>query len=176
MSSTMARIILRRFWACASWSEVNFSFEGRNPKRTRGLVRLSEDELEQGAVSPVYVEAHMHRKYPDTPAFKKVLKSIWHQVSTASEVFAVGKVLEDGTVKGGTGWAVELAKHWHKPVHVFDQDQAKWFCWREKAWQPCEPPRISSRRFTGTGTRELNEAGVQAIRGLFERSFDAPKS
>ena len=26
----------------------------------------------------------------------------------------------DGTVHGGTGWSVELAKRWYKPIWVFD--------------------------------------------------------
>jgi len=162
------------FGECAeAWglSEINFTFEGRNPERKRGLVRLSAEELEQGAVSPVYVVAHMHRSYPDTPLFRKTLKSIWHQVATAGEVFAVGTLLEDETVKGGTGWAVELAKHWHKPLFVFDQGNGKWFAWRDKSWQACEKPTISQRRFCGTGTRDLNDAGKEAIRDLFERSY-----
>ncbi len=162
------------FGECAEgWglSEINFTFEGRNPERKRGQVRLTSEELELGAVSPVYVVAQMHRSYPDTPLFKKTLKSIWHQVATAGQVFAVGSILEDETVKGGTGWAVELAKHWHKPLFVFDQGKSLWFAWRDKSWQACEAPTITHRRFCGTGTRELNDAGKEAIRALFERSY-----
>lgn len=162
------------FGECAEkWglSEQNFTFEGSKTARDRGVIRLTAEELEHGAVSPVYIEAHMHRKYPDTPLFQKTLRSIWHQVSTAAEVFAIGTILDDQTVKGGTGWAVELAKHWHKPVHVFDQEKTCWFTWDGSSWQDCEPPTIANRRFSGTGTRELNDAGKKAIVDLFERSF-----
>jgi KaiC/GvpD/RAD55 family RecA-like ATPase len=162
------------FGACAErWglAELNFSFEGRSPTRTRGVVRLTEEELAEGAVSSRYLEAHMHRSYPQTPLFQKTLQTIWHQVNTASEVFSVGTILEDNTVKGGTGWAAELARHWKKPVHVFDQERKGWYHWDGHDWVEEAPPKIQGRRFTGTGTRFLSEDGLVAIQGLFERSF-----
>ena len=152
--------------------ELNFTFEGRTPKRTRGLVRLTQEELEQGAVSAIYVEAHMHRKYPSTEIFRKTLQSIWHHVSTAREVFAVGWIQDDKTVKGGTGWAVELARVWHKPIFVFDQAKKAWFYWDDHDWAPTDAPKITERRFAGAGTRDLDEGGRTAIRELFARSFE----
>ena len=163
-----------QFGQCAErWGlmELNFSFDGRTPKRTRGLVRLTPEELDQGAVSAVYMKAHMHRTYPETPLFQKTLQSIWHQVNTAQEVFSVGVILADKTVKGGTGWAAELARVWHKPVYVFDQERQGWFTWNRDDWVPAGGPTISARRFTGTGTRHLTDAGRAAIVELFERSF-----
>jgi peptidoglycan/xylan/chitin deacetylase (PgdA/CDA1 family) len=162
------------FGACAeSWgiTELNFTFEGRDPERSRGLVVLTEEELAQGAVSQVYLQSKMHRTYPDSAQFRRMLQTIWHQVNTAAEVFAVGVVQEDGTVRGGTGWAVELARHWRKPVWVYDQDKGAWLRWDNGAWSDAGEPTISERRFCGTGTRELNDGGRGAIRDLFRRSF-----
>jgi hypothetical protein len=162
------------FGACAErWgmSEINFTFAGRACARTRGLVTLSDAELGEGGVSRVYIEAQMHRRYPSTPEFRKTLQSIWHQVTTAGEVFAVGVIQPDDTMRGGTGWAVELGRHWQKRVHVFDQERASWFAWRADAWVAEAAPVIRRSRFTGTGTRRLTEAGRAAIRELFERSF-----
>jgi hypothetical protein len=163
------------FGACAErWGlqEVNFTFDGRGPiARRRGLVKLSEDELRLGDVSGAYLRAHMHRSYPDTKVFRRVLQAIWHQVSTAGEVFSVGTILPDKTAHGGTGWAVELARHWGKPVHVFDQDRNRWFAWDGREWVEEPPPSITRGRFAGTGTRSLSEDGREAIRALFERSF-----
>ena len=163
------------FGACAErWGlhEINYTFKGRKaPARTRGLTLLSDDELGRGAVSERYVEAHLHRKFPSTPTFQRLLRSIWHQVNTAGQVFVVGKVLPDGTVKGGTGWAAELAKHLEKSLHVFDQDTEKWVTWQHGGWVPEPGPTINARRFTGTGTRFLSETGRAAVEALFERSF-----
>ncbi len=162
------------FGTCAeTWglTELNFSFDGRAPERSRGLVHLTEDELAQGAVSQVYLQSKMHRAYPETSSFRKVLQTIWHQVSTAGQVFAVGVLQPDATVRGGTGWAVELARHWRKPVFVYDQERKSWFAWRETEWVQIDPPVVSERRFCGTGTRDLSDDGRRAIRELYERSF-----
>jgi hypothetical protein len=167
------------FGVCAErWglAEENFSFVGRGSVRGRGLVELSDEELQQGDVSSAYLKAHMHRTYPDTPLFKKVLQSIWHQVNTAGEVFHIGQLQDDLTVRGGTGWAVELAKHWGKPVHVFDQEKKGWFLWKDGAWAPESAPTITRERFTGTGTRFLNDEGKAAVVSLFERSFGPAKA
>ena len=167
------------FGACAErWGvqEVNFTFGGRHEiARTRGLVELSEDELRVGEVSAAYVKAHMHRAFSE-PALRRVLQTIWHQVSTAGEVFSVGAVNPDETAHGGTGWAVELARHWGKPVHLFDQERKRWFRWDERGWVAEAPPVITRERFAGAGTRSLSDDGRAAIRALFERSFGAPRA
>jgi hypothetical protein len=163
------------FGACAvRWGmrEENYSFEGHQVSRSRGLRLLSDAELRDGDVSLAYVSATMHRTYHQNPAIRKVLQSIWHQVRSAEEVFIVGTIQRDDTVKGGTGWAAELARHQQKPVHVYDQERRSWFTWSTTArtWQPSKPT-IEHTRFTGTGTRTLTDEGRSAIVDLFQRSF-----
>ena len=164
------------FGACAQeWGcmERNYSFAGREVQRERGVVLLSEAELKQGEVSRAYIENKLKRSFPQTEMFSKMLQSIWHQVVTSKQVFAIGQILDDGTVKGGTGWATELAKHFAKPLFVFDQEKKSWFAWRDGAWVQEQQPKIRHNRFTGTGTRFLSDDGRAAIRGLFEASFGA---
>lgn len=151
--------------------EVNFTFEGHRDARTRGLRVLTHEELRQGDVSLAYVSRLMHRQYKDTPLFRKVLQSIWHQVNQGQEIFVVGKILDDGTVKGGTGWGAEFAKLCNKPLYVFDQPRGDWFHWDGEDWSQTTP-RITHPHFAGTGTRFLEDAGRAAIDSLFERSFD----
>jgi hypothetical protein len=168
------------FGACAErWGvqEVNFTFGGRHElARTRGLVELSEDELEVGEVSAAYLKAHLHRTWADSAELRRVLQAIWHQVSSVGEVFSVGAVNPDKTAHGGTGWAVELARHWGKPVHLFDQDRKGWFRWDERDWIAEAPPAITRARFAGAGTRSLSDDGRAAIRALFERTFGPPRA
>jgi hypothetical protein len=153
--------------------EVTFSFEGNEPARTRGLIDLTDEELERGGVHETYIHSQLHRSFPKTPRFQRLLKSIWHQVATAGEVFVVGEIQPDGTVKGGTGWGAELARHFRKPLYVFDQLKGAWFLWKDGAWEETSPPRIQRTRFCGTGTRHLSESGRKAIAELFERSFES---
>ena len=151
--------------------EVTFSFPGRAVSRQRGLVELSEAELTLGDVSDGYLRRHLPRSYREDPAFRRVIQTIWHQVVGAGQLFVVGTILGDGTVAGGTGWAVELARRWRKDVHVFDQGTSAWFSWRDGSWQRVAMLTISARRFAGTGTQELTDAGRKAIHDLFAATF-----
>jgi len=152
-------------------AERNFSFAGRQTSRQRGLVVLEPGELALGDVSFAYLRARMKRDFEPSQRFRKVLQSIWHQVNPAGEVFCVGVVQKGGTVKGGTGWAVELAKKQNKPIWVYDQQLNTWYEWFGHDWRACDPPLISHYRFCGTGTRHLTEHGREAIEELFARSF-----
>ncbi len=153
--------------------EVNFTFEGHNDARQRGIRVLTHAELRRGDVSLAYVSRLMTRKYPDTPLFKKVLQSIWHQVNSGQEIYVVGKILGNGTVKGGTGWGAEFAKLCDKPLFVFDQERNGWCRWSRDRWEPLADPAIGHQHFTGTGTRFLADNGRAAIEGLFARTFAA---
>jgi hypothetical protein len=152
-------------------AEINFSYPGRETLRRRGVVELSDEELERGGVSETYIKAQLRRSFPNTERFQKLLKSIWHQVATAGEVFVIGEIQHDDTVKGGTGWGAELARHFHKPLYVFDQNKDGWYEWTGGTWKQVEAPRIRKTRFAGTGTRFISESGQKAVTDLFERSF-----
>lgn len=153
--------------------EINFTFEEHQIARHRGVRVLTHAELRKGDVSLTYVSNLMHRTFPNTPLFRKVLQTIWYQVNSGQEIYVVGKILDDATVKGGTGWGAEFAKLCNKPLFVFDQERDGWFAWENGAWADTQPPVISHLEFTGTGTRFLEENGRRAIAELFERSFGA---
>jgi len=155
-------------------AEVNFSFEGHNLVRRRGLRVLNPEELKNGDVSLEYVSRLMNRQYTASPTIRKVLQSIWYQVNSGQEIYVIGEILEDKTVKGGTGWGAEFAKLCNKPLFLFDQKRNSWFSWNKVDWveyKSGDGPVISHVHFTGTGTRLLEENGRQAIRKLFDRSF-----
>src|SRR5262245_14726633 len=151
--------------------EVNFTFEGHGDARRRGIRVLTHAELQHGDVSLAYVAKLMHRRYPDTAMFKKVLQSIWHQVNHGQEIYVVGVIQPDDTVKGGTGWGAEVAKLCNKPLFVVDQDRNGGHRWTGEAWEAAPAPVVRHPHFTGTGTRFLRDTGRAAIRELFERSF-----
>ena len=132
-------------------------------------------ELAAGEVSLAYVSRLMNRRYPDTPTFRKILQSIWYQINNGQEIYVIGAIQPDQTVRGGTGWGAEFAKLCNKPLCVFDQEKDRWFRWTGDAWLALgdgEPPLITHPHFTGTGTRHLRENGARAIEALFTASFD----
>jgi ribosomal protein L20A (L18A) len=166
------------FGACAERhgvEEVNFTFEGHKELRRRGVRVLNHEELQAGDVSLEYVSRLMKRRYTDAPTIRKILQTIWYQVNNGQEIYVIGVILEDGTVRGGTGWGAEFAKLCNKPLCVFDQDKDAWFTWTGSEWRACgvDLPVIRHSHFTGTGTRTLRDNGRAAIAGLFSRSFGA---
>lgn len=157
--------------------EVTFTFAGYEPQRSRGLRELSSEDLGLRDVSVQYVSRLMGRSYPshtDESSFRSLLQSICWQVASGKEVFVVGEILPDNTVKGGTGWGAEFAKICNKPLFVFDQVKNGWFSFAHGKWNAVEAPVITKIHFTGTGTRFLEDNGRKAIADLFARSFRAP--
>jgi hypothetical protein len=154
--------------------EVNFTFEGHTEARQRGRRVLNHEELLAGDVSLAYVSKLMNRRYTEGPQLRKVLQSIWYQVNHGQEIYVIGHILEDGTVRGGTGWGAEFAKLCNKPLHVFDQEKNGWFSWDGESWvarAAGDEPVFSHAHITGTGTRVLEANGRAAIKGLFDRTF-----
>jgi len=155
--------------------EVNFTFDGHKIDRHRGVRMLNHEELQAGDVSLEYVSRLMHRRYSEGPTIRKVLQSLWYQLNNGQEIYVIGSILEDGTVKGGTGWGAEFAKLCNKPLSVFDQDRDAWFHWNGAGWDQLDAstkPVISHLHFTGTGTRTLRDNARREIDALFRRSFD----
>jgi len=151
--------------------EINFSFEGHALERTKGVRVLGPVELDKGDVSMEIVSTRMGRTYSKADKIRKVIQSIFHMVNNGYQVFAVGWIQADGTVKGGTGWGVELAKLFNRPLCVYDQDRRGWYSWKDNQWG-VDVPVISHSTFVGTGTRNLTDDGRKAIDDLFARSFN----
>ncbi len=152
--------------------EVNYSFDGHQIVRSRGIRVLTNDELALKDVSMTYVSKLMGREYTKAPLFRKVLQSICWQVSSGQEVIVIGTIQDDLTVNGGTGWGAEFAKLCNKPLLVFDQTKNAWFRWNNDKFDEEKDPIIKNSQFTATGTRFLEENAKKAIVELFKRSFN----
>ncbi len=156
-------------WGC---KESVLTFDGHQIARTDAadVVTLEEDELQRGNISMEIVSQMMSRTYYESEKIRKVLQVIFHVVNKGHQVFVIGTILDDSTVKGGTGWAVELAKLFNRPLSVFDQAQEKWFSWQNGSWQEAEP-KIEFDTIACSGTRNLTDTGRTAIADLFESAF-----
>ncbi len=151
-------------------NETNFSFADHKLERDKNVAILDDAELLRGQVSMEIVAETMGRKYHHAETIRKVIQVIFHMVNHGHQIFSVGWIQKDKTVKGGTGWGVELGKFFHRPVHVFDQETNKWFTWQDNNWVE-DTPVITDKTFCGTGTRFLSDEGRKAINELFDRSF-----
>lgn len=158
--------------AAETWriGETTLSYEGHVMERAGQVEVLSDADLARGDVSMEIVCQRLGRRFAHRDAIRRVIQSMFHVVTRGDHLFAVGWIQPDGTIKGGTGWGVELAKFFNRGVSVFDQDQERWFTWKVGRWQEDEPT-LPDRPFSATGTRRLTDAGRAAIRDLFTRSF-----
>jgi len=164
------------FGHCAKrWGipETTISYEGHEMARSGEVEVLSDADLARGDVSMEIVFARLGRTFSRGKGIRRVIQSIFHIVTRGTHLFAVGWIQPDDNVKGGTGWGVELAKFFHRPLTVFDQEKESWFAWVDGSWQENEPI-IPDAAFSATGTRTLTDAGKAAIHELFERSFGEP--
>ena len=167
------------FGACAERhgiEEVNFTFDGHPIVRHRGVRVLNHEELQAGDVSLAYVSKLMHRRYTDAPTIRKVLQTIWYQVNSGQEIYVVGTVLDDGTVRGGTGWGAEFAKTLQQAAaRVRPGPRLLVHLGRRQLREArrSDGPVITHPHFTGTGTRRMHDNGRAAIEALFTRSFGA---
>jgi hypothetical protein len=78
-----------------------------------------------------------------------VLQALWYQVNQGQEIYVIGTILDDLTVRGGTGWGAECAKLCNKPLCVFDQAKNAWFEWTRTPGNRVATPRYPSSRTIG---------------------------
>ena len=150
--------------AWAGLTEVEQVVRAEGQVEPAGRVKLV-NHPDGGRITEIHVAERIRR----------VVQSLYAMVNEAYRVFAIGWIQADDTVKGGTGWGVELAKLFNRPVWVFDQDRGEWFGCYEGRWVP-DAPTLGDRPFAATGTRNLTDAGRAAIADLFQRSLGDPKS
>ena len=150
--------------------EVTLSYEGHKMERSGEVEVLNDADLARGDVSMDIVFQRLGRKFHRGKGIRRVIQSMFHIVNRGDHVFVVGWIQDDDTVKGGTGWGVELAKLFNRHVSVFDQEKKGWFTWEDGQWK-AEEPVIPQRPFSATGTRNLSDEGKKAIAELFDRSF-----
>lgn len=144
-----------------------YSFKGHNTK-SKNRVELTPEELKQGEEALHKANKTLKRRVPGG-YIGNLLRRNWYQVRKSDKVFAVGEFGTGGIVKGGTGWAVQMAVDMGKPVAVFDQRVGKWYEYNHntKEWQELSETPVLVNNFAGVGTRKLNEAGKKAIDDLF---------
>ena len=109
------------FGRCAErWGvrQVTLSYDGHVMEYSKDVQVLSPEELLKGDVSMEIVSKRMGRTYTKVEQIRTVCQLIFHMVSRSYSVFAVGWIQGDDTVQGGTGWGVELAKFFNRPVNV----------------------------------------------------------
>ncbi len=150
----------------------HMTFAGHKGSRDADAFILDKDELESADETMSAVnERVLHRSFPCHSTFvTNLVRRNYFQVVNTTSVYVVAGI-DGNTVFGGTAWAVEAFKMLNpdsEEVYVFDQDQKQWFQWKGMGWSKIDKPPRPTGWWTGIGSRVLNEAGQEAVDGVFE--------
>lgn len=150
-------------------------------------VEISEEDYLEG-VEKIKIANQTLQRY-GISKFMNLLARNWAQVKYSKQVFAIGSIVEPGEkcskgfqnkskyqiVSGGTGYAVQMAIDNFREVYVFEQNKERWSKWCYNSLMFKELnfiPKISVQDFAGIGTRQINQAGISAIKNLFLKTFN----
>lgn len=137
-------------------------------KTPNGNHQITQEQFEEGKEHVLKANETLHRR-PD--AYMNLLSRNYAQVKNSDAIFAVGH-LKNGIVDGGTGWVVQMAIDDNKPVYVYDYIRKQWFSNINGQWQVFSGIPKLTKNFAGIGTRELNQDGKDAIKQVYENTFN----
>lgn len=163
-------------WAeCAisvGWDVINIVVSSSQVKLPSSrYYKLSEKQFKKGWAKILEINKSLRRGDPNVykPYVKKLLARNVYIVDAVDAVFSVG-YLDDGFqhVLGGTGWGVEQAVLYQKPVYVFDQRYEMWYTHNGTLFIPAETPKLRYKSIAGVGSRKLTDVARNEIINLFK--------
>lgn len=157
-------------------------YHGR--KTPSGNILITDDMFREGMEHVRRANLSLHRSIDGKPDWMyDLIARDWIQVRESDAVFAVSSldpngrlVYRDGSgytpVKGGTGWAVQMAMDAGKPIFLYDQERRQWMRFsgpdhERFGWTVLDEAPVLTKNFAGIGTRNLNDAGKQAIKDAY---------
>ena len=169
---------------------IHWSFKGHKSHDPDNTVILDDEILNEADIHLEEARLSMKRNIPYyKPWIANLLRRNWFQVQYAQSVYAVGTLNEKaifcnedpqrpvGTkrtdrmgVNGGTAWALMMADDNNlKNICFFNQNENRWLSWDpiRKFWVYEPSPATPSGIWAGIGTRDLSDAGRDAIDLLF---------
>ena len=167
---------------------IGHSFRGHKMNRghsTRSERYIHTDVLDDPEVINRVTRAYSRlvtgggeRYRPRRRATSKLIHRNWHQIKNAQGVYAVVDQFQKGGEgdkpihgEGGTGWGIAMGIARGIPVHVFSQEDKKWYTWdnsMKQEWVETREALPAYQDFALIGTRELNDDGKKAIDGLVD--------
>jgi len=129
---------------------------------------ISEEDYQEGILKIHEVNKILKRK--NIEKYMHLLARNWCQVKYSDAVYAISVMKSKTEFSGGTMWAIQMGILTNKPVYVFDQEKEKWYFWNNDKFEYCVTPKLSLY-FAGIGTREINDAGIKAIRNVYEKTL-----
>ena len=162
----------------------NHYYQGR--PTSLGNTPISQAEADEAIPHLRQAAATMGRPFSERSSYVNLLKRNWQQVKNADGIYAATTINKGSkgykptpnVADGGTGWAIHMAIHQGKPVHVFEPRDRKWYTWNRDQNQFVEEgtPTLT-KNYAGIGSRELHKPGTKfPASDLSQADIDAAKS
>lgn len=132
-----------------------------------------KEELKEAMTYLKEANKTLKRKIPPVGYIRNLLCRNYYQIKDTECVLAVGAIdRDDKIVKGGTGWAVQMAVDKKLPIYVFNQSNYRWYYYNYISNFFVANLRVPNdinkyTTITGIGTREIDTASIKAIEMLF---------
>ena len=172
-----ADTIFEKFAKAAGHVVKAFSFKGHITK-SKNRYKLLPEQLRKADTFLKKANKTLKRKIPKKEDVRNLLRRNYYQVKDVDQVVAVGHLeTQDTQVKGGTGWAVQMAIDLGvKDIHVFNLAKNEWNKWDGKKFVKAEAP-VLSNNYAGIGARPksklrpfgITKEGEAAIKALYEK-------
>ena len=149
---------------------VAYSFDGHNTKSQNTQI-LTSNQLKEGYEHIKIANKRLNKNISNVSSYvKNLISRDWFQVKNSDTIFAIGNLATENTVRGGTGWATQLAVDNKKPIYLFEQNDNQWYYYDYESdrFEIYEKMPKLTEKFAGIGTREINDNGIQAIKNLFK--------
>lgn len=135
---------------------------------------LSTPEFMEGCTKVRQANEILHRR-PDL--YMDLLARTWPVINKSDAVYAIVKNnnLKLSNIPGGTAWGIVMGIQARKPVYIFNQMRGIWMEYEHDKKFECfcamsSPPALTER-FAGIGTRDITEAGKEAIAEVYYKTF-----
>ena len=157
----------------------HFTFAGPGGYNGPHKVVLSEEKLKAADTEVRKAASLLRKNFPVNATTLNLLRRDWYQIRDTERVYGiVERKNENSTIAdfliGGTGWTVSMAILRNPQVaeiYLFDQAVGKnWWKFEDNNFVEVDRGRIPQPygRYSGIGTRNLNDEGKTAIEELYE--------
>ena len=156
---------------------VNWSFSGHSAATES--TKLSNDHLSNANKFVERANKHILRRFPsNNEHVNNLLRRNYYQICDTERVYAISTFIDDKSllkVGGGTAWALQMYLDRFLfdnedinlcELYLFEQSKELWFSWKIDQWIQIDQPPNPYGVYTGIGTRDINQAGINAIQKL----------
>lgn len=136
------------------------------------VIRHSESTLNEAYEACNKACRTLYRRLPNNRYCRNLILRDYFQIKDSNCVFAVAEFENETIVKGGTGWAIEMAKNNKIPVFIYSEINSRWYKFNYQKYKFVAkeklPPngfmqRLSFDNITGIGSRNISENGMKEI-------------